>query len=85
MGTPPTWYVVTKSTGKIYNLFDIFKHLVIGTLVVFRYRKYNLGNDINLICRCEHDAVMQGPSGELQFVNIKALNEWDSRVRRSDL
>ncbi|CAG2219637.1 EIF3D [Mytilus edulis] len=44
-----------------------------------RYRCYKLGNDIELICRCEHDAVMTGTSGEVQFCNIKTLNEWDSR------
>merc|ERR1711962_294956 len=47
--------------------------------VAYRYRRWNLGNDINLICRCELDAVQQGTNGEIQFVNLKALNEWDSR------
>ncbi|CAG2198401.1 EIF3D [Mytilus edulis] len=47
--------------------------------VGYRYRCYKLGNDIELICRCEHDAVMTGTSGEVQFCNIKTLNEWDSR------
>ena len=45
-----------------------------------RYRKFDLGNDIELIARCEHDAVAYGPNGEQQFINIKALNEWDPRV-----
>jgi hypothetical protein len=53
----------------------IFLHVLL-----YRYRKYKLGNDIELICRCEHDAVMTGTSGEIQFCNIKTLNEWDSRV-----
>jgi len=48
--------------------------------VGYRYRKFSLGNDISLISRCEHDAVMHGPNGELQFANIKALNEWDYRL-----
>lgn len=48
--------------------------------VCFRYRKWDLGNDIVLIARCEHDAVMYGPNNEVQFINIKSLNEWDSRV-----
>ncbi|KAL3876087.1 hypothetical protein ACJMK2_033968 [Sinanodonta woodiana] len=47
--------------------------------VGYRYRKWKLGNDIELISRTEHDAVMFGPNGELQFINIKTLNEWDSR------
>lgn len=33
-----------------------------------------------LVARCEHDAVMQGPQNETQFLSIKALNEWDSKV-----
>ena len=45
-----------------------------------RYRKYDLGDGINLIVRCEHDAVTPGPSGENIFLNIKTLNEWDSKV-----
>ncbi|KAL4240694.1 Eukaryotic translation initiation factor 3 subunit D [Mactra antiquata] len=47
--------------------------------VGYRYKKFSLGNDIELIVRCEHDAVMYGVSGEKQFVNIKTLNEWDPR------
>jgi len=47
--------------------------------VAYRYRMWDLGNDLNLICRCELDAVQQGSQGEIQFVNLKALNEWDSR------
>ena len=29
--------------------------------------------------RCELDAAQQGSNNETQFVNLKALNEWDSR------
>jgi translation initiation factor 3 subunit D len=47
--------------------------------VAYRYRMWDLGNDLHLICRCELDAVQQGSQGEVQFVNLKALNEWDSR------
>jgi translation initiation factor 3 subunit D len=47
--------------------------------VAYRYRKFELGNGIVLVCRCEHDAAAYGPNGELQMMNIKALNEWDSR------
>ncbi|KAK9688314.1 Eukaryotic translation initiation factor 3 subunit 7 (eIF-3) [Popillia japonica] len=32
------------------------------------------------VARCEHDAVVQLPSGELQYLTIKALNEWDSKL-----
>lgn len=45
------------------------------------YRRWKLGDDIDLIVRCEHDGVMTGANGEVSFINIKTLNEWDSRVR----
>lgn len=48
--------------------------------VAYRYRKWDLDNGIVLIARCEHDAVMQMPNGDIQFFTIKALNEWDSKV-----
>ncbi|XP_015781496.1 eukaryotic translation initiation factor 3 subunit D [Tetranychus urticae] len=47
--------------------------------VGYRYRKFDLGDGIELICRCEHDAVYGSNKNEIQFMNIKALNEWDSR------
>lgn len=47
--------------------------------VIYKYKKWNLGKDIELVARTEHDAVTVGPNGELQLMNIKALNEWDSR------
>ncbi|XP_055300380.1 eukaryotic translation initiation factor 3 subunit D [Sitodiplosis mosellana] len=48
--------------------------------VAYRYRKWDLGNDIVLVARCELDAAMQTPNGEPQFLSIKALNEWDSKA-----
>lgn len=48
--------------------------------VAYRYRKYDLGDGVDVIVRCEHDAALLGPNGENQFINIKALNEWDPRV-----
>ena len=47
--------------------------------VGYRYRKWDLGNDVKLISRTRHDAVMQGANNETLFINIKALNEWDSK------
>uniref|UniRef100_A0A669B056 Eukaryotic translation initiation factor 3, subunit D n=1 Tax=Oreochromis niloticus TaxID=8128 RepID=A0A669B056_ORENI len=47
--------------------------------VAYRYRHWKLGEDIDLIVRCEHDGVMTGASGEVSFINVKTLNEWDSR------
>lgn len=48
---------------------------------MLRYRHWKLGEDIDLIVRCEHDGVMTGAKGEVSFINVKTLNEWDSRVR----
>lgn len=39
--------------------------------VGYRYRKWSLGNDINLVARTEHDAVQSAPNSEIQFINIK--------------
>jgi translation initiation factor 3 subunit D len=47
--------------------------------VAYKYRKFDLGDGVELVVRCEHDAVTIGPNGENQFMNIKALNEWDPR------
>ena len=47
--------------------------------VGYKYKKWDLGKGIHLIARCEHDAATYGPSGELQMINIKALNDWDFR------
>jgi len=46
--------------------------------VGYRYRQFDIGG-VGLIVRCEHDGVMNGPAGDQQFINIKALFEWDSR------
>lgn len=49
--------------------------------VAYRYRKWDLDGGIVLVARCEHDAVTTGSSStENQFISIKALNEWDSRL-----
>jgi len=48
--------------------------------VAYRYRSWDLGDGVELVVRCEHDAVMLGPNSETQFINIKALNEWDPRT-----
>merc|ERR1712013_274817 len=75
---------VLKSDGEKYK-FDIDNPFVDAdeegevASVAYRYRRWNLGNDLVLICRCELDAVQVGSNNETQFVNLKALNEWDSR------
>ena len=43
--------------------------------VGYRYRKWDLGNGVKLVARCEHDAVTRGPSNDLQFVNIKVRDD----------
>jgi len=48
--------------------------------VAYRYRKWDLDGGIVLVARCELDSVTTGSAGDTQFLNIKALNEWDSRV-----
>ncbi|XP_053970156.1 eukaryotic translation initiation factor 3 subunit D-1 [Anastrepha obliqua] len=48
--------------------------------VGYRYKKWNLGSGIVLVARCEHDGVLQSPNGDPQFLSIKALNEWDSKL-----
>lgn len=48
--------------------------------VGYRYRKWDLDNGIVLVARCQHDAVMNATNGELQYINVKALNEWDPKV-----
>ena len=45
----------------------------------FLFISYFLGNNIKLIARTEHDAVVGTSEKDLSFMNIKALNEWDSR------
>jgi len=45
----------------------------------YKYRKWDLGNDIELICRCEVDAASYTPGGELQLLTVKSLNEWDPK------
>ena len=47
--------------------------------VGYRYRKWDLGNNIRLIARTEHDAVFGTSEKDMSYMNVKALNEWDSR------
>lgn len=48
--------------------------------VAYKYRKWDLGNNIALIIRSEIDAVTTGANDEKKFLNIKALNEWDPKA-----
>ena len=51
---------------------------------LFRYRKWDLGANIKVVARCKLDAYMQTTMGEA-LVNIKACNEWDSKVCMSHI
>ena len=48
--------------------------------VGYRYRKWNLGDDIDVVVRCEHDAVLAPGT----YINVKALNEWESKAGMGD-
>jgi len=48
--------------------------------VGYRYRQWDLGNNIKLVARTEHDGVMQTGAGLLQFLSIKTLNEWNNKL-----
>ncbi|CAF0787536.1 unnamed protein product [Rotaria sp. Silwood1] len=48
--------------------------------VAYRYRSWDLGNNLKIVIRCEQDCVQIGPNGEEQSVNIKALNEWNPKI-----
>ncbi|KAJ8036932.1 Eukaryotic translation initiation factor 3 subunit D [Holothuria leucospilota] len=52
--------------------------------VGYRYRKWSLGENVDVIIRCEHDSVAIGSNGETQFFNIKTLNEWDTKQSSAD-
>eukprot|EP00123_Amoebidium_parasiticum_P009045 comp19189_c1_seq1/m.21899 comp19189_c1_seq1/g.21899 ORF comp19189_c1_seq1/g.21899 comp19189_c1_seq1/m.21899 type:complete len:559 (-) comp19189_c1_seq1:423-2099(-) len=52
--------------------------------VGYRYRKWDLGDNINLIARTEVDAAMKTPKGEVNFLSIKALNEYDPKASGVD-
>jgi len=41
--------------------------------------KWDLDNGVILVARCQHDAVVQAVNGDIQYMNVKALNEWDPR------
>ena len=61
-----------------FQILELFTHYCLFFLD--RYRKFDIGNDLNVIVRCEHDGYTVGTNGEKQFLTIRALNEWDSKV-----
>ena len=56
--------------------------LLLGIMLCVRYRKYSLSDGHGLVVRCSHDSVLPPGPGQRpnQFINIRALNEWDPKV-----
>ena len=52
--------------------------------MAYRYRKWDLGEDVKLIIRSEIDAVSSGSNDEKLYLSIKALNEWDPKANGMD-
>ncbi|EKX53599.1 translation initiation factor 3, subunit D [Guillardia theta CCMP2712] len=50
----------------------------------FRYRKFELDDDMTLVVRCEVDAVMQTKDGSNALLTVKALNEFDPKTSGID-
>uniref|UniRef100_A0A672K668 Eukaryotic translation initiation factor 3, subunit D n=1 Tax=Sinocyclocheilus grahami TaxID=75366 RepID=A0A672K668_SINGR len=71
--------VIRKLAKTQGNVFCCLNSLRMVGKELYMYRRWKLGEDIDLIVRCEHDGVMTGANGEVSFVNVKTLNEWDSR------
>ncbi|KAI8464165.1 MAG: eukaryotic translation initiation factor 3, subunit 7 [Monoraphidium minutum] len=43
----------------------------------YRYRKWALGPGLDIVVRCEVNAALVTPKGEVQLASVKALNEWN--------
>ncbi|GAU90811.1 hypothetical protein RvY_03176 [Ramazzottius varieornatus] len=59
---------------------DLDKNVCVG----YKYRKFQLAEGLNMVVRCTLDAATPGPSQDINFLNIKALNEWDPRYSGVD-
>lgn len=73
---------ILKSGRKKYEENPFFEDAGDGlepASIAYRYRKFSLGSDINIVARCEIHA-WAIKSGAEQLLNCFALNEWDSRV-----
>ncbi|KAK9826613.1 hypothetical protein WJX74_005621 [Apatococcus lobatus] len=51
--------------------------------VLYRYQKFSIAEDIDLVVRCELDGVIS-MKGQDQLLSIKALNEFDSKTTGVD-
>ncbi|KAG5184183.1 eukaryotic initiation factor 3 d subunit [Tribonema minus] len=47
--------------------------------VAYRYRRFSLGPELNIVARCELHGIVQ-KRGEQQYMTAYALNEWDSKL-----
>ena len=68
-----------------YNDFRVQFQSIVTIYILFfiRYRKFTLKDGSGLVVRCKHDSVLPPTShGQQpdQFIDIKALNEWDPKV-----
>jgi translation initiation factor 3 subunit D len=50
----------------------------------YRYRKWQLGEDVNLVVRCEVDAYTKNKDNEDAFLTVKALHEFDPKITGVD-
>lgn len=50
----------------------------------FRYRRWQLEDDLALVVRCEIDGAMATKDGSTAFITAKALNEFDAKVSGID-
>jgi translation initiation factor 3 subunit D len=58
---------------------EVPKAVVVGYL----YRRFDLGEDMHVVVRCEVDAVLPNalnPDAEPEFLAVRALNEWDPKA-----
>jgi len=46
----------------------------------FRYRKFELDDDLDLVVRCEIDAALETKDGSKAYITTKALNEFDPAI-----
>jgi len=72
--------VLNKNTNESYsfdrpNPFEYLSQWSSG----YKYRKWRLNEQVELVCRCEVDGVMR-EKDEDQFLTIKALNEYDPKT-----
>ncbi|XP_055331668.1 eukaryotic translation initiation factor 3 subunit D-like [Paramacrobiotus metropolitanus] len=69
-----------KEPNPFVSADDLDKNVCNG----YKYRKFQIADGITMVVRCTIDAVTSGPSGELNLLNVKALNEWDPRFAGVD-